>query len=304
MGRAVSIDLTQLPPPNVLDYPSFETLLQERKTALIAACPEAIRATIASTLQLESEPLTIDLEQSVYRELILRERINAAVKATFLATATGADLDQFAAGRGLVRKVIQAADPDATPPVAAILETDAALRLRCQLFPEKLAAAGPRNTYYAHALDASTDVADAQVVNADSGLVPAGTVRVYIKSHTAAVASSQLINMVYDYLSADSRRPLCDTVEVKAAAPLAVTIEWMNEYETGPDKAVVFTNQQAAITTLIAKNANIGAEVSLSKIIGALDVEGVKKVTLLKPSADVVTGYGRYPVYTLKAPTS
>ena len=142
----MSIDLTQLPPPDVLDYPNFEALLSERKAALIAACPEAIRATIAATLELESEPLTIDLEQSVYREYLLRERINTAVKATFLATATGADLDQFAAGRNIERKIIQAADPDAMPPVEAILESDAALRLRCQLFPEKLAAAGPRET--------------------------------------------------------------------------------------------------------------------------------------------------------------
>lgn len=299
----MSIDLTQLPPPDVLDYPNFEALLSERKAALIAACPEAIRATIAATLELESEPLTIDLEQSVYREYLLRERINTAVKATFLATATGADLDQFAAGRNIERKIIQAADPDAMPPVEAILESDAALRLRCQLFPEKLAAAGPRNTYYAHALDADTDVADAQVVNADSGLVPAGTVRVYIKSHTTAVADDHFVSVVYDYLSADTRRPLCDTVEVRAATQLAVVIEWANEYETGPDKTVVFANQQAAITALIAKNGNIGAEMSLSKIIGALDVEGVKKVTLTKPTADVVSGFGRYPVYTLKAPT-
>ena len=99
----MSIDLTQLPPPDVLDYPNFEALLSERKAALIAACPEAIRATIAATLELESEPLTIDLEQSVYREYLLRERINTAVKATFLATATGADLDQFAAGRNMAQ---------------------------------------------------------------------------------------------------------------------------------------------------------------------------------------------------------
>ena len=264
--------------------------------------PDLDNRAIAAALELESEPLTIDLQQQAYQELLLRQRINEATAANMLALATGTDLDHIAARVGLERKIIQAADPDATPPVEAILESDAALRLRCQLFPEKLAAAGPRDTYYAHALDASTDVADAQVVNADSGLVPAGTVRVYIKSHTEAVANGHLITTVYDYLSADTRRPLCDTVEVQAANAWAVPIEWANEYETGPDKAVVFANQQAAITALIAKNANIGAEVSLSKIIGALDVEGVKKVTLTKPNADVVSGFGRYPVYTLKAP--
>ena len=297
-----SIDLTLIPPPDILDYPEFETLFGEFKAALIDLVPAAIRPAIVATLELESEPLTIWLQANAYRELLYRQRINEAIKGTFLASATGADLDQFAAGRGLVRKVIQAADDTVTPPIEAILETDEELRLRCQLFPEKLAAAGPRETYFAHALDASPQVADAQVVNADSGLVPAGTVRIYIKTPDGTPAPAYLVSKVLDYLSAEERRPLCDTVEVLSATAKAVEIEWANVYETGPDKAVVFANQVQSIAALVKKNANIGAQLSLSKIIGALDTEGVKKVTLSKPTADVVCDYGQFPVYTLKGP--
>ena len=296
-----SIDLTLIPPPDILDYPEFEALFTQRKADLLARVPVAIRDTVAATLELESEPLTIGLQADCYRELLFRQRINEAIKGTFLASATGSDLDQFAAGRNIMRKVIQAADPNATPPVLEILETDEELRLRCQLFPEKLAAAGPRETYFAHALDASPLVADAQVVNADSGLVPAGTVRIYIKTQDGSPAGGHLISVVLDYLSADIRRPLCDTVQVQAAASKTVAIEWMNEYETGPDKSVVYANQQQAIAALIKKHAKIGVSVSLSKIIGALDVEGVKKVSLIKPAADVVCDYGQFPVYTLKS---
>lgn len=296
-----SIDLTLIPPPDILDYPEFEALFAQRKADLLARVPAAIRDVIAATLELESEPLTIGLQADCYRELLFRQRINEAIKGTFLASATGADLDQFAAGRNIVRKVIQAADPSAIPPVAAILETDEELRLRCQLFPEKLAAAGPRETYFAHALDASPLVADAQVINADSKLVPAGTVRIYIKTQDGSQPSGYLISTVYDYLSADIRRPLCDTVQVQAASAKAVAIEWTNEYETGPDKSVVYANQQQAIAALIKKHAQIGVTVSLSKIIGALDAEGVKKVSLIKPTSDVVCDYGQFPVYTLKS---
>lgn len=298
----MSIDLTRLPMPTIVDMPTFESILEERKKQLIDAMPLAIKPTITATLELESEPLVKLLQENVYRELILRARINEAIKATFLATATGVDLEHIAASRGIERKIIQEADLEASPQIEAILETDQELRHRVQLFPEKLAAAGPKQAYYAHALDADVDVVDAQVVNADSLLVPAGTVRVYIKAHSSEVASGILTNKVHAYLNSDMRRPLCDTVEVMAATGKKVSIKWINRYESGPDKTVVYSSQLAAINDLISKNSRIGAELSLSKIIGALDTEGVKKIDLISPINDVKCGFGEFPIYVLEPP--
>lgn len=128
--------LSQLPAPAAIEETDFEGIFARKKAALTALCPESIRETVAQTLELESEPLTIDLQQQAYQELLVRNRINEAVKANLLAYAQGSDLDHIAAQYGLSRKTIRAADPDANPPVAAEYETDDAFRARVQAHPE------------------------------------------------------------------------------------------------------------------------------------------------------------------------
>jgi len=137
------IDLTRLPAPKVIEELDFETIFERKKTALLELVPSSVRETIAATLSLESEPLTIDLQQQAYQEMILRQRINQAAASTLLAFAQGSDLDHLAAAKGITRKIVRQADPTALPPVEALYETDDDLRRRVQLYPEKLAAAGP-----------------------------------------------------------------------------------------------------------------------------------------------------------------
>ena len=61
------IDLTQLPAPDVIETVSFEDIFARKKQRLIALMPEAARAAVAAALELESEPLTADLQQQAYR---------------------------------------------------------------------------------------------------------------------------------------------------------------------------------------------------------------------------------------------
>lgn len=284
------IDLTQLPAPKAIEEFDFETIFERKKNALIALCPESVRAAMTAALALESDPLTIDLQQQAYQELLLRQRVNEATAANMLALATGADLDHLAARTGLSRKIVTPANPAANPPQPAIMETDKDLRRRVQLHPEKYAAAGPRAAYIGHALDAHADVADAAAVRQE-----AGTVRVYIKTHSnQGVAPSSVVSAVSAYLSDESRRPLCDAVEVRAAAPKIIAISYRTRFEVGPDKALVAAKQRQELDALIAGSAGLGAEMTLSKIIGALDVPGAAKVELLSPATDVVCSAGEF----------
>lgn len=276
------IDLTQLPAPDAIEQFDFETILARKKQQLISLCPESIRTVIAATLELESEPLTIDLQQQAYAEMLVRQRINEATRAGFLALATGADLDHIGASRGLQRKIIQAADPQTDPPQPEIKESDTAFRKRIQLHPEKFAAAGPRAAYQAHALDID-DVADANPTRP-----VAGTVRVYIKSYSNnGIPSAALLEKVRAHLSAEERRPLCDSVEVQAGSPKNIIIEYETEYEAGPDKSLVSDKQTADLNAVIAANAQLAGSLALSKIIGALDTVGAKRVRLIRPTADI-----------------
>lgn len=82
---AASIDLSLLPAPDVVELLDYEVLFAERKAALIGAMPEEQREAIARTLELESEPLTKLLQENCYRELILRQRVNEAARASMVA---------------------------------------------------------------------------------------------------------------------------------------------------------------------------------------------------------------------------
>lgn len=124
------IDLSQLPAPQIVDVPDFETLLAERKAEFVALHPKDEQEAVIRTLELESEPVTKLLQENAYRELLLRQRINEAAQAVMVAYAMGGDLDQLAANYNVKRLTVIPADDDAVPPVAAVMESDEALRLR------------------------------------------------------------------------------------------------------------------------------------------------------------------------------
>ena len=79
------IDLSQLPSPAVVEELEFETILAERKSRLLELTPEADRADVEATLELESEPITKLLEENAYREITWRQRVNEAARAVMLA---------------------------------------------------------------------------------------------------------------------------------------------------------------------------------------------------------------------------
>ncbi|EMU0901252.1 baseplate J/gp47 family protein [Neisseria gonorrhoeae] len=268
--------LSQLPAPAAIEETDFEGIFARKKAALTALCPESIRETVAQTLELESEPLTIDLQQQAYQELLVRNRINEAVKANLLAYAQGSDLDHIAAQYGLSRKTIRAADPDANPPVAAEYETDDAFRARVQAHPEKYAA-GPRTAYEAHAIDAHPQITHARAVRR-----AAGTVEVYIKTQSGT-PDETILTAALEYLSAETRRPLCDNVQVTAAQPKDAAVEYSAEYHPAANIQAERQTACEALDNLWRQNAHIGASVALSKIIGALDTPGVKKNHTAQP---------------------
>ena len=128
MSGFSAIDLSLLPAPDVIETVAYAEILSALRNDLLARGPE-----LAAALALESEPINKLLEVCAYRETIIRARVNDAGRAVMLAYATGGDLDHLAAFFGVVRLLVTPADPTATPPVSAVYETDARLRIRTQL---------------------------------------------------------------------------------------------------------------------------------------------------------------------------
>ena len=286
------IDFPGLPPPAIIEALDYETLLTERKVRLVAAAPEYLRAGIAAALQLESEPLTIELQQQAYTELLLRQRINEAAKASLLAYATGTDLDNRAADYGVSRLLITPADPYATPPAEAIWESDDRLRYRCLLALAGLTTTGSRGAYLFHAMTASANIRHAQVVTPEPGLV-----RVYLLDQRGdGVPERSLLDTVQAYLSAETRIPLCDTVEVVAGRPRTFTIVATIRFEDGAFTGTGgLQSARQRVQAMLDRRQKLGATVPLSDIYAALQVAGIASISLASPPGDIECVAGEYP---------
>lgn len=70
-------------------------------------------------LALESDPIIKTLQESVYREILLRQCIDEAVQTVMMAYALSSDLDQLAVAYNVQRMTVTSANPDAVPPVDA-----------------------------------------------------------------------------------------------------------------------------------------------------------------------------------------
>lgn len=275
------IDLSRLPVPTVIEVIDFETIYQERKAALIALFPEADRARVAATLELESEPLAINLQENAFREMILRQRINDAARAVMLTYAIGADLDQLAALLGVQRLVITPADPEND--IALVMESDTDLRKRVQLAPESFSTAGPIGAYVSGTLGADSRVLDAAVKSPTPGAV-----LVTVLSRVGdGVAPPDLLANVFEALNEEEVRPLNDFLSVQTAEIIEYQVEATIYTFPGPDSAVVVAQARKRLDDYIADNHRIGREIPTSGIIAALHADGIQRVELAQPVAAI-----------------
>lgn len=275
-GAFSQIDLSRLAPPAVVEALDFEAILSAMLADLRARDPGFDALT-------EADPAFKILEVAAYRELLIRQRINDASRAVMVAWATGADLDQIAANYGVARLTIRPADTRVTPPVPAVMETDDELRTRITLSLEGHTTAGSRGSYVFHALSASGDVKDVGVTS----LTP-GTVNVAVLSRTGSgAAPSETVAAVVNALNAEDVRPLCDTVEVRAAEIITYRIEAVLTVYGGAGQEAV----QAAAIEAARQHAQaqhrLGRDITRSGLFAALHQPGVQNVRLLHPATDI-----------------
>lgn len=281
-----TIDLSQLPPPDVVESLEFELIFTERKNALIAAVPEEQRAAIVRTLALESEPLTKLLQENSYRELILRQRINEAARASMVAFAVGSDLDQLAANNNVKRLMLSAGDPNAVPPIPPVYESDADLRVRIPSAFEGLSVAGPVGSYEHHARSADGRVADASVISP----APAYVTVTVLSREGDGTAPADLIEKVTIALNDEDVRPVADRVTVQSATIVNYEIDAVIYCYPSPEYEPITAAAEAQLKRYTTQQHRLGRDIVLSAIYAALHVQGVQRVEIKKPVADIKLG--------------
>ena len=253
-------DLASLPTPAVIEPLSFETIFSELQTEFQSRYPDY-------SALLASDPAVKLLEVAAYREVLLRNRINAAAKASLLAFATGNDLDHLAAFYGVTR---------------LIDETDEALRLRTRQRIIGFANAGGAAHYRYWALSASPEVADVEVDSPEPGRV---RISVLAKGEEQTV-SDAVLDAVRAVVLRDDIRVLTDTVEVVPAVLIPITVAariWL--YPDTPMAA--FDAIEARFKEALAAQSGLGWDLTPSWVIGELQRPGVHKVELLVPTTDI-----------------
>lgn len=279
-----TIDLSQLPPPVVVEPLDFETLFAQRKAAFIAMYPEDEQEEIARTLELESEPITMLLEENCYRELLLRQRVNEAARAVMLAYSTDRDLDNLAVNFNVERLTIQEENDSVTPPVEAVMESDADLRTRTQQAFEGLSVAGPTAAYEFWGRSADGRVADISAVSPTPACV---TISV-LSREGDGTASDDLLSVVAAALNDEEVRPVADRVTVQSAEIVPYQIDATLYIYPGPEAEPVRQASEQQLQVYIAAQNRLGRDIRLSAIYAALHVEGVQRVELAQPVADIV----------------
>lgn len=291
MSAFTPIDLSTLPPPDVVETLTYETILVEMLADLRERDP-------AFTAIVESDPAYKILEVAAYREVIIRQRVNDGARAVMLAQATGGDLEQLAALFGVTRKTIDPGNPNVVPPVPPTYETDSSLRYRAQLALEGLSTAGPEGAYLFHTLKVN-GVKDAGIQGPPD--TDPGDVLVTILSDEGdGSANSELISLVDAALNDEDVRPLTDNVTVQSASIQTYEIVATIYIPTGPDPDAVLAAAVASAESFVASRHRVGADVRLSALYAALHVGGVERVTLSAPGivADLVTTAEQAPFCT------
>ncbi|HGH4789195.1 baseplate assembly protein [Serratia marcescens] len=279
-----TIDLSQLPAPNVVELLDYETLFAERKATLISLYPADQQEAVARTLALESEPIVKLLQENAYREVLLRQRVNDAAKAVMLAHATGEDLDQLGANFNTPRLVIAPADESVIPPTPAVMEADEDYRLRLQDAFEGMSTAGSAGSYRFHARSADGRVADVTAISTS----PANVSVTVLSRDGDGTASTELLQVVRDALNDEDVRPVADRVIVQSAKIAAYVIEAVLYLYPGPEVAPILTAAKQRLHNYVLTMRRLGRSIRRSGIIAALTVEGVERVEVAQPASDIV----------------
>ncbi|MBD9478518.1 baseplate J/gp47 family protein [Pseudoxanthomonas sp. PXM02] len=274
MSTFTAVDLSRLPAPAVVEPLDFESIFGGMLAELRALDPQFDALT-------ESDPAYKILQVVAYRELNLRQRVNDAARGVMLAYATGSDLDQLGALFGVERYQLTEGDPDNSIPPT--YETDADFRRRIQLAPEGFSVAGPEGAYIFHALNADADVLDASATSPTPGEV---VVTVLARTGTGA-PSPELIADVAAALASDNVRPMTDHVTVQGAEIVNFAVVARVYTYAGPDSALVLAESLQRLERYIEESHRLGRDVPLSGIYSVLHTEGVQRVEIDLPAADV-----------------
>ncbi|WP_353285691.1 baseplate J/gp47 family protein [Wolbachia endosymbiont (group A) of Gastracanthus pulcherrimus] len=245
---------------NIIEPLNFEEILSRMRE-------ELVKRDASFTALVESDPAMKILEVSAWRELLLRQRINEAVKGNLLKFAVGEDLDNLAEFYGVERQKE---------------EEDENFRKRIKAKIKGWSTGGSKEYYRYHALSADRRVKDALVESPIPGKVQISILSTQLS--TTGIALEELLEIVRKQVTRDDIMVLTDTVTV-----IDCNITEIDIHSRMSISPVISEEEiKKQFIKKFEASRRLGWSVTRSWIIANLFVDGVENVELIEPKEDVV----------------
>ena len=300
-----------LPPPEIIQTPTFEALLASVKTDVLnylaEHAPEDVDA-VRATFENEAELLTKFTEAFTVILQNHARQMNAQALQMFGMYATDTDMvDVIASQLGVTRQVIDEGDPDAFPPVPPKMESNESVLTRYYLAAFALASTGTRSGYRFHAMTLGgrpevevtspekntvmvtyrfTDNEMAGLTkDAQARKVTPGVVDCYILAHDGDGTPPQaLIDATQAHLARDDIGQETDDITVKAPTIRRWRCEATLHISHGPDKAIVQQAAEKAVWAFGKQQHMLGGSVEPSMLYSVLlAASGAHRADLTNP---------------------
>ena len=259
-------ELANLPAPTLVEEIAYEARLADFRDRLVAIFRAA--GIEYDVQDLETDPAQILLQVSAYQDMLLRQRINEAVRGTLLPYASGPDLDILAAFYDVAR---------------LSGEDDARLRQRVVLAIRGRSTGGTEPRYRSIALGADPRVSDVSVYTI--GRDPTIHVAVFSTDNNG-VPDAALLARVDAALQNPAVRMVNDRILVAPAVQQVIAVAadvWLL-----PEAATSITvAMENALRSAWSEEMGLGRDVTRSWIIGKLMINGVHRVDLRQPTDDI-----------------
>lgn len=261
-----TIDLSNLPPADIIEVIDYEQILAE----YVAEFGEKFPGYDVGAL--ETDPVKMALEVGAYRETLLRARMNDVARANLLYYAAGADLDQLAIFYDVTR-------------LAG--ESDERLRDRVVLAIAGRSPGGTAERYKFIAMSADVRIRDVAVWVQD----PSPVVRVSVlNSLNGGTAYPDMLTAVDTALRNSAVQLVGDDFVIESAVKTTVNVTanvWMlpNALQS------VFDALPETLAAQWDKESGLGFDLTRAWLTSRLMVPGVQKVELVAPVADTEVAF-------------
>ncbi len=273
--------IRNLPIPTFFKELDFEKELEAITQDFLKRSPEY------EEVYLESDPIRKVLEAWAYDRVNLKNQYNEDLRQVLLPYATKENLDNLAWNHLIERRLIDAGDPEAIPPIPPTYESDEELRYRAQTADRLALTAGPASAYDRLTIEAAPDIKEGKTI------LPTpkeGEVHIVVRAREGVdgmgTPSQELMNKIHDYLSAEDKRPVNDKVIVHPSRPKRVNIVLEAHYKLGFSKAQL---DREITAKLMAANdeKQLGEALTLNEIHARSRITGVDNIIILSPKADI-----------------